>query len=130
MANSFINELLPVAIHARLQNADGTAFKTAVNADPTSGRLFNTALCANADTIAHVVNVAHKTGATNSIIASVSVPAGSGYGGVAPVNLFAALNATQAGAISLDGQQTLEWQVEVAMVGTFNLDVMFLGARI
>jgi len=106
--------------------ADGTATKV-VAAVNSSDRRIDNLLCANRDGIAHVVNVSIVAGGVTVQIGSVSIPAGQGYAGTPSLDILAAiLPATQVGLNLVPGA-TLNVQLPVAIVATFDMSFYAQG---
>jgi len=77
-------------------------FNTALPLEDNSNRprRFDAVLAVNTDSIDHTVQLIWVTGA-NLVLTTVNVPAGAGFGGALPVNLFDSLPAALQGGFPL-----------------------------
>jgi hypothetical protein len=72
-------------------NADGTTAK-AVYTGSTGPFHVTAILLTNSDSVARVIDILLRIGATNYLVGSVSIPAGAGLAGAVPKEFFEALN--------------------------------------
>lgn len=85
----------------RIQNADGTAFKSLAVAPPAAGTRVKSLHATSDDTAGQVIQIAVTIGGVDYILGEVSVAAGSGTDSASnSVNL---INATKMPAIQTDG---------------------------
>jgi len=110
--------------HAIL-NGDGTTTQALITGAAHGSVVFLLLARSNA-AAAHVVNVALNNGAVVPL-ASVSVPAGSGYAGVPPVDLLAGLPSILSQGIPIGPGDDLELALEVAVDGEEELLVGGVG---
>lgn len=108
-------------------NAAGTG-AIAISAASSNERGIDTILMSNNDTIDHVAEFSIDTGTFLQIF-SVLVPAGSGYGGVAVVELFNKLNIPTFQRINLASGDALQVRLTVAMVGASVFLVQAIGGQ-
>jgi hypothetical protein len=120
------DERIPVVGVLHILAAGGTAYANVVAQNLGTYRI-DDILLSNSDTIAHVVVIAVRSGATDYPLASISVPAGAGSGGVAPVAVAATqLPIGQSGWLFANTQD-LRAKVEVVMTGATFVDVVAYG---
>lgn len=85
------NEVYPIAgTYTFLNSYVPATWGTVVTVSTTPGRV-DQLLALNSDTVAHVITIRTTNGSTTQFWGSVSVPAGAGFGGVAPVDVLAAI---------------------------------------
>jgi hypothetical protein len=125
MSLALFNESAPYIVQTIFTNATGTA-KTNITTASFPRKRVDQILCANTDTIAHVVNLSIE-GAASTIIESISVPAGVGSAGVAPMNILANLNLLPVAGVYLDGTTNLAATLEVILTATKTLSFMIMG---
>lgn len=120
------DERIPVVAALHILAAAGTAYVNVAVQNLGTYRI-DDILLSNSDAIAHVVTIAVRSGATDYPIASISVPAGSGGGGVAPVAVGATQLPTGQGGWLFANTQDLRAKVEVVMTGATFVDVVAYG---
>lgn len=113
----------------QLDNTSGTGTVSVGSPDYQADR-YDAIFLSQDDVAAHVValTVAATGGALP--IASVSVPAGAGFGGVAPVELVSAAMPAQTPYLLIPEGATLYVNVEVTMPGAKVLNLVGLGGRL
>lgn len=110
----------------RILPADGIASLALVTVASQDRRIDNI-LVANRDTIPHVVTLTRTTATIVTTLGSVSVPAGTGYAGTPTIDLLAAIFPATMGGLPVQGPETINVQLAVAVAATFDLDVSVLG---
>jgi len=129
MPNNQFSETKPLQNFLQIVNANGTTVLQLTTQTDRSQR-WDTILLTNTDTIAHVVRLFTHIATTQVLLGSVSVPAGAGTLGAAPVELLAAVfPATTQGCVLVQGNY-LMISVEVAVVATFSVFVGAFGAEL
>jgi hypothetical protein len=84
----------------------------------------------NDDAIPHVVSVGYYQGGANFLMGSVSVPVGAGFAGTPGIELLSAILGAQNQGIVLQSADYCGVGVEVAMVGTSRITLVFLGGQV
>lgn len=110
-------------------NADGATRKI-IRTFTTAPTIITEILICNSDTIAHEVVFTVYDTTVYRRLWSINVPTRSGYDGIVPVVLTAAMIFPILGVISWPVSFGLEVNVEVAMVGASILDVISVGGYI
>lgn len=118
--------LLPYAKGVNIASGDGTTGKYLPAITGRAMRI-DAVFATTDDAIAHVVNLVLDDGSTTAIIGSVSVPAGSGHGGTAAVELVAAAMPAGLPFILLPSGGSLLLKNEVACTAGKTLDFVGLG---
>ena len=123
------DETLAVLAQENLVNANGTAYSALVPSGTGQKRL-DAIVTTNTDAIAHVVNLQVTVGATSTFLGSVSVPAGAGVGGVAPVDLIAGLGLASLTALVLPAASILSVAVAVAVTAPQTVAMTAFGGTV
>lgn len=126
MSLATFDERVALVAPAQFLAADGTTWKT-VATGALSGQRIDDVLISNGGIAAHVVEFRITIGATSYQIGSVSVPAGAGYAGAAPVQLGATCQPTNQLGWLLGYQHTFQARVTVVMGAAEALDVVSFG---
>lgn len=116
----------PISLQKHFLAADATNWWDMGYA-PSSHQLINAVLLTNSDAIAHVVRVALKISSSYFVFGSVSVPAGAGLAGVAPVELIAFLPLLANAGVLVTWNNQCALALEVAMTGATYLDAVVFG---
>jgi len=82
---------------------------------------------ASDDTAAQVLDIFVRTSATNSLLCSVSIPAGSGKNGVVTVDALANLPTDVRAALNFTVSQTLQAALEATMTAAKTITVQVLA---
>lgn len=90
----------------------------------------DTCLLSNSDSIAHVVNVGIQNSGTLLVLASVNVPAGTGVGGVAPLDAVALQANPAIGGFLCPATYGYGWSFETAINSPNHVGVVFIGGRV
>lgn len=115
MAGSLIfNEVYPFNLVNQLTDADATNLVQMLGVGQFARRLDQVSL-SNNDTIDHVVALVVSLNAVAARVACVNVPAGSGFAGVPPVEVYPATSATPVGGLVVDVNALLYVTLEVAL---------------
>jgi hypothetical protein len=120
------SETQPLVAIVTFLAADGTTIK-GVNPAQSGPYRIDAVAITNTDTIAHNVAFYIHTGAGNTLLGSVAVPAGTGLAGVKPVELIEAWNLTQLTGFNLDATRQLYAGMEVAVAGAFVVTITGFG---
>lgn len=120
------DERVVLNLSRRIVPADGTASLSFITVN-SGDRRYDTILCANRDTIPHVVTLTKTNAGVVTVLGSVSVPAGTGYAGSPTVDLLALILPTTQSGINLQAGETVNVQLAVAVAATFDLDVTAFG---
>jgi hypothetical protein len=127
--NNIFSEIKPLQNFLQVVNANGTTVIQLTTVTDRSQR-WDTILLTNTDTIAHVVRLYVHIATTQVLLGSVSVPAGAGTLGAAPVELLSALFPSAGQGCVLAQGNYLMLNVEVAVVATFSLYVAAFGGEL
>lgn len=121
------SEGLALNNQVRFTNADGTTLKSVMTQSGYPSRL-DSLLVSNTDTIAHVIRFYWNWAGTDYLIGSINVPAGAGTAGVAAVEAMSLLFPSGSQGFTGTSGWNLRASMEVAVVATFNVDmVAFAG---
>jgi hypothetical protein len=126
---SQFDEVAPFIAAGTLQLGDGTGYKAISVVQPTALRL-DGIVCLNSDTVDHVVNIALKSAGQEVELGGVNVPAGSGLGGLAVVDLVPSLAPAAIGGILVPPGWYLEALVSVAVASGKSVTVNAFGGFI
>jgi hypothetical protein len=119
-------ETQPLVQETAFLNANGIA-AAAILANLSGPYRVDMVLATNGDAVDHVIDLYIRISGVNYPIGSVSVPAGSGFGGVPSVDILAgALPAGSAGLPLIDGA-TLYASMEVAITAPNQVTITALG---
>jgi hypothetical protein len=129
MSVAQFDERLPLVIPVQFLVGDGTSWKT-LTTGALAGQRIDDILLSNAGVAAHVVEFRMTIAAVNYQLCSVSVPAGAGYAGVAPVQLSTLIQPTNQGGWLIGYLQTLAARVTVVMGAAEALDVVAFGGAL
>ncbi len=129
MSVSGFDERVPLAIGVQFLAADGTTWKTITTGALTGSRI-DDILASNSGAGAHVVELRLQVGGINYVCGSVSIPAGSGFGGVAAVPLSTAPVPANQGGWTLGYNVLLQAHVTVAMGAAEELDLAAFGGAL
>lgn len=128
MSLQVFDELTPTLDELLIENGDGTALQALTSSAPARGARIDGILLLSDDTVSRDVEIAlHATGTP---LCQVSVPAGTGFAGVAPIDVVALLPGVFVGGLVLAAGQYLDARttgtvtaakkvIVVAMGGTF-----------
>lgn len=122
-------ETAPFGSGSVANNALGTAAATLVAAAATP-RQIDDIIVTSTEVVARVVDLIWQIGGTNRVIGSVSIPAGSGFGGVAPVNMLVALAAELPNGIRMQANDTLLYQMETVITSPLVLNLTVSGGLV
>lgn len=126
MPLQIFDERAPANAACYIQAAQGLNPVTLRTAGSVGGRI-DDVLMSNSDTIAHVIIFGMTIGANPYVIASISVPAGAGSGGTAPVRLFDTQMPVQQAGWVLNPLGVVTAAVEVAVAATKTVTIVALG---
>jgi hypothetical protein len=126
MGVQLFNEQFPVLYGLQLANGDGTAV-TLFTASLLQFQRIDHILASNSDAIPHVVNITALVNGNEQRVASASVPAGAGYGGAPPVDLFVAGVPAGFDGIPLASNVHLSAQLEISMTGATLMNLLATG---
>ena len=129
MGLSTFDEQIPLNATKTLVNGMGTTYQTLVN-PPSNNLRIDAILAANSDAIDHVLNIALFAGGDDFQIVSVNVPAGAGSGGVNPVDVLGSGPLPIQGGFVLWPGNSVDVQVEVAVVGGADVRITALGGSV
>ncbi len=119
-------ETQPIAQATTFTSADTTVAKSIEVNQGVPNRVDEIVITSD-DTAAIVVDVFLRTSATNTLLGSVTVPAGSGHAGVKPVLFFESLAFTNFNGINLTGAQSLQAACEATMTAAKTMVITVLG---
>jgi hypothetical protein len=123
---SAFQETQPVCQATLFTSADTTVGKSILATQNGPQRIDDIVLCST-DTAAIQFDLFLRIGSTSTLLGSVTVPAGSGTGGVAPVLFFEHLAFTNYQGVNLAGNMTLFGSCEATMTAAKTLTVTALG---
>ncbi len=123
---SSFQETTPICQATSFTSADTTVAKTIVVNQSSPARIDELVICSD-DTAAIVVDVFLRTTATNTLLGSVTVPAGSGHAGVKPVLFFESLAFTNFNGINMTGVQSLQASAEATMTAAKTMVITAVG---
>lgn len=103
-------------------SADTTVAKVIVAAPSQPWRLIALNITST-DTAAQVIDVFLRVGSTNTLIGSVTVPAGTGVAGVAPVEFFKAIMPDTEQGLDLAGNNGIQAGLEATMTAAKTITV-------
>lgn len=126
MGVQLFNEAFPVLYGLQLANGDGTTV-TLLTQSLLQFQRIDHILASNNDTIPHVLNITAFVNANEQRVASASVPAGAGYGGIPPVDVIATGAPASLDGIPLAANVHLSAQLEIAMVGGSLMNLLATG---
>lgn len=120
--------LAPLVQSKHIANADGTGN---IYLPQVSGRAlrYDVILVTSDDSAARVMQLHVISGGVDSIVGSVSIPAGSGYAGAANVDLVSALLPAGVPYILLDSGAQLALSMEAAVTAGKTVGVAALGGQ-
>jgi len=119
-------ETQPQWLGVTFTSADTTVAKNIFTAPGGPWRV-NAINITSDDTATINLDIFVRSGATNYLLGSVTVPAGSGKAGVAPVEFFAAIMPTSEAGIDLTGAQGLQAACEATMTAAKTCTVQVYG---
>ena len=102
---STFQEAQPIASGTTFAAADTTVAKTVTGSPVGYYRIDQIVVCSN-DTVAQVIDIFYRSGSTNYLLGSVSIPAGTGTAGTKGIDALAAvLPTTMTGIVVHSGDQ-------------------------
>lgn len=124
------NEIYPIAAQAFADSTYTPNTLTTVTALQGSPARIDVLLLSNSDTVARVVEISMTDGTDTPRFGQVSVPGGSGYGGVAAVDALAALLPSTQQGIVLPKLFNLTFLVTTAPAATKIVTVSAYGGTL
>jgi hypothetical protein len=118
----------PFSAGTIFNNADGTTAKQIYVQLGGPSRVF-AILLSNTDATARTIDVFVRIGATNFLIGSVTIPAGTGVAGVPPKEFFEALNLTNLAGFDMTSAATLQASMESAITAPNTVTVVVVAGQ-
>lgn len=112
----------PNTFETTFTSADTTVAKNII-AGPGGYWRLNAINITSDDTAAQVLDVFIRTGSTNTLLGSVSIPAGSGKNGVVPVNFMSALPTAMQDGLDFAGATGLQAALEATMTAAKTISI-------
>lgn len=129
MGTGQFNEIYPFNLVNELADTDGTNLVQMLGVGQFYRRLDQVSL-SNNDTIDHVVALVVSLNSVTARVACINVPAGSGFAGVPPVEVYTATPTTPVGGLVVDVNALLYVTLEVAMATGKVLQVFASGGTL
>ena len=123
------DEVEPISVNALMFHGSAVTPIDLFPADNLRRRV-DAILCASDDTIAHVVNLYIGVGGFVPLFVSFNVPAGAGFGGVAPSDLLSLLPASLQGGFSIPANVHIQVACAVDVTGSAGVVVFGLGGYV
>lgn len=124
MPLQIFNEVIPLNYGVFIGNAQGTTIQTLYGSDPSIKR-FDAIILSSDDVVDRDVVLWLSIASTFYSIGSITVPAGSGFNGVAPVNALLTLGPANIGGIVFGS--FIQFGVSVASTVTAGKTVTVVG---
>lgn len=121
-------ETQPIAQATSFTSADTTVAKS-ILAQQTSPFRIDDIVITSDDTVDRVVDIYLRTVSTNTLLGSVTVPAGAGHGGVVPAMFFYDNNITPFLGFNMNTNQTLQASIETTMTAAKTIVITPFGGQ-
>lgn len=122
-------ETQPVVAQVTFVNADGTAAKSLASYLGGPWRV-DSIYVTNDDTIDHVVDLFVRVTATNYLLGSANVPAGTGKAGVPAVDVLAASLPSGSAGLALGDGASIQAAMEVAVAAAHTVTLNAFGGAL
>lgn len=115
-------------LFTRIANADGSSWKTFLNAPPVARRV-DAILVANDDTVDHIVELAYQSGGNRYPVGGLNIPAGTGTLSTDALDLVGALMPTGLDAVLQTSDATVDVRsTDTVTAGKF-ITLLAIGGR-
>ena len=129
MGTSQFNEVRPITLAAQIVAADTTDFVLIQDSQQYDRRIDYVSVVNN-DTIDHVVNFHLDVNGSGVGMQSVTVPAGTGIGGVAALDVFGVANPTNVLGWVLTAVVKVYAFAEVAVTSGHSIQITMMGGEL